>query len=149
MRRSLPMAEATSCTSAPTSSHRSAISLMKLIFRARKALAAYFASSADSRADEHHGRVAQGQRLIEAPHHLARALIVGADEHAVGMGEVLDRGAFAQELRVGADGEVGVGPQRLEPALDLAARADGHSRLGRDDREAVEVRRSSSTAAKT
>ena len=49
MRRSAPIAVATSCTSAPTASHRSAISLMKLIFMARKALAAYLASSADSR----------------------------------------------------------------------------------------------------
>ena len=46
MRLSRPMPRATSCTSAPTSSHRSAISLMKVIFIARNALAAYLISSA-------------------------------------------------------------------------------------------------------
>ncbi len=46
MRLSSPMPRATSCTSAPTRSHRSAISLMKVILVARKALAAYFVSSA-------------------------------------------------------------------------------------------------------
>ena len=113
MRRSLPMAEATSCTSAPTSSHRSAISLMKLIFRARKALAAYLASSADSRETNITGALRSGERLVEAVHHLARALAVGADQHAVGVREVLDGRALAQELGIGADGEVGIGAQRL------------------------------------
>ncbi len=45
MRLSRPMPRATCCTSAPTASHRSAISLMKVIFIARKALAAYLISS--------------------------------------------------------------------------------------------------------
>ena len=47
--RAAPIAVATSCTSAPTDSQRSAISLMKVTFMARNALAAYLASSADSR----------------------------------------------------------------------------------------------------
>ena len=46
MRLSSPMPRATSCTSAPTFSQRSAISLMKVIFVARNAFAAYFVSSA-------------------------------------------------------------------------------------------------------
>ncbi len=46
MRLSSPMPRATSCTSAPTFSHRSAISLMKVILVARKALAAYLVNSA-------------------------------------------------------------------------------------------------------
>ena len=46
MRLSRPMPRATSCTSAPTFSHRSAISLMKVILVARNALAAYLISSA-------------------------------------------------------------------------------------------------------
>ena len=43
------MPRAISCTSAPTCSHRSAISFMNVIFMARNALAAYFVSSADTR----------------------------------------------------------------------------------------------------
>ncbi len=46
MRSSSPIARATWVTSAPTRSARPANSLMKLIFVARKALAAYFVSSA-------------------------------------------------------------------------------------------------------
>ncbi len=45
MRLSRPMPRATCWTSAPTASQRSAISLMKVIFMARKALAAYLVSS--------------------------------------------------------------------------------------------------------
>ena len=45
MRLSRPMPLATCWTSAPTASHRSAISLMKVIFMARKALPAYLISS--------------------------------------------------------------------------------------------------------
>ncbi len=48
MRPSSPMPRATPWTSAPTLSHRSAISLMKVTFMARKALAAYLISSAVS-----------------------------------------------------------------------------------------------------
>ena len=46
MRRSSPMPSATTATSAPTSSHTLAISLMKLILVARKALDAYLTISA-------------------------------------------------------------------------------------------------------
>src|SRR5215831_5405517 len=49
MRRSSPIPRATSCTSAPHFSQRSAISLMKVIFVARNALDAYLMSSAERR----------------------------------------------------------------------------------------------------
>ena len=141
MRRSAPMAVATSCTLAPAASHRSATSLMKLIFMARKALAAYLASSAEFPAHEHHRRVAQGKRLVQPLHELLRPLVVAADQHAVRMHEVVDGGAFAQEFRIGADREIGVGTKRLETPLDLAAGADRHRRFGADDGEALEMRR--------
>ena len=48
IRPSRPMPRATSCTSAPTFSHRSAISLMNVTFIAKNELAAYFVSSAVS-----------------------------------------------------------------------------------------------------
>ena len=82
-----------------------------------------------------------GERRVEAVQDLARLVAVGADEHAVWMGEVLDGGAFAQELRVRADGEVEIGAERLEARLDLAAGADGNRRLGGDDGEVFEMRR--------
>ena len=55
----------------------------------------------------------------------------------------LDRRAFAQEFRVGDDGELGVGPRLADDALDLVAGADRHGRFGDDDGEAVDrLRRS-------
>ena len=108
MRLSSPMPRATSCTSAPTFSHRSAISLMKVILVARKALAAYLISSAVRRSVKRIGACVEIERPVELAHDLARALVVGADHDAVGMLEVLDRRAFAQELRIGHDGEIGV-----------------------------------------
>ena len=50
MRLSSPMPRATSWTSAPTFSERSAISLMKVILVARNAFAAYLINSAVRRA---------------------------------------------------------------------------------------------------
>ena len=46
IRPSIPIPLATACTSAPVFSHSAAISLMKLILVARKALAAYLIISA-------------------------------------------------------------------------------------------------------
>ena len=107
MRLSSPMPRATSCTSAPTFSHRSAISLMKVILVARKALAAYLISSAVRRPVNSDRRLVEVERPVELAHHLARALVVGADHDAVGALEVADRRAFAQEFRVGGDRDVG------------------------------------------
>ena len=65
MRLSRPMPRATSWTSAPTFSQRSAISLMKVIFVARKALAAYLVSSAVRRLGEQDRRLVEVERPVE------------------------------------------------------------------------------------
>ena len=52
--------------------------------------------------------------------------------------EVADGGAFAQELRVGHDRNVGVRPSFADDALDLVAGADRHRRLGDHHGKAVE-----------
>ncbi len=110
MRLSRPMPRATSCTSAPTFSHRSAISLMKVIFIARKALAAYLISSAGAPAGEHDRRLVQDQRPVELAHHrLGASLVVRADHHPVGVLEVLDRARLRAGTRVGHHRELGVG----------------------------------------
>ena len=57
------------------------------------------------------------------------------------MGEVLDRGAFAQEFRIRANGEIRIRPELLQAPLDLAAGADGNGRFRRDDGEAGKMRR--------
>ena len=132
MRLSRPMPRATSCTSAPTASHRSAISLMKVILIARKALAAYLISSEVRRVGEQQRRLVEVERPVELGHHLAGALVLGADDDAVRPLEVGDGRALAQEFRVGDDGEVAVRPGLAHDALDLVAGADRHGRLGDD-----------------
>ena len=129
MRLSSPMPRATSCTSAPACSHKSAISLMKVILVARKALAAYLISSAVRRLDIEHRRGVQIKRPIEFGQHRARRVVVGADHDAVRVLEVLDGGAFAQEFRIGDHLHVGVGTHVAQDALDLVAGADRHGRL--------------------
>ena len=81
---------------------------MKVILVARKALAAYLISSAVRRPVIEDRRRVEIERPVELGHHLARALVVGADHDPVGMLEVLDRRALAQEFRVGDDREIGV-----------------------------------------
>ena len=51
------------------------------------------------------------KRPVDFRDHGARPRIVGADHDAVGMLEILDRGAFAQEFRIGDDLDIGVGPR--------------------------------------
>ena len=50
----------------------------------------------------------------------------------------MDRGALAQEFRIRYHGDVGVGAELANDALDLVAGADRHGRLGDDDGEAFE-----------
>ena len=126
----------------PTSSQRSAISLMKLIFMARKALAAYLASSATLAADEHDRRVAQGERLVE-PLHAAPAPARSSQPTSTRSGWVKSWIAEPSRRNSGirANGEIRVRPERLQAPLDLAAGADGHRRFRRDDGEAGKMRR--------
>ena len=138
MRSSRPMPRATSCTSAPTFSQRSAISLMKVILVARNALAAYLISSAVRRSVNRIGVCVEIERAIELAHHLARAPVVGADDDAVGPLEVVDGGALAQEFRVGDDVELRLRLGFADDALDLVAGADRHRRFRHDDGVAVD-----------
>ncbi len=76
-------------------------------------------------------------RVAEQLGHPDRSLtVVGADDDAVGVERVRDRGALAEELGVGDDDDVGA----TDDALDEAHRADGHRRLVHDDRTVGEVR---------
>ena len=73
-----------------------------------------------------HRRLVEIERPVEVRHHLLGALVGGADDDAVGMLEVLDRRAFAQELRIGHDRHVGVGPGLGHDPFDLVAGPDRH-----------------------
>ena len=54
-------------------------------------------------------------------------------------GAEFERRAFAQELRVGADGEITLWPKLLKSPLDFAAGADRHRRLGGDDGKSAQM----------
>ena len=60
-------------------------------------------------AGEHDRRLDQVERAVELPQHVACAVALGADHHAVGPHEVADGVALAQELRIGGDVEVEIG----------------------------------------
>ena len=111
---------------------------MKVILVARKALAAYLMSSEVRPVDEHQRRCVQVQRAIDLRHHRLGALVLDADDDAVGALEILDRRAFAQEFGIGDDVEIRLRVGLADDALDLVAGADRHGRLGDDHRIALE-----------
>ena len=63
--------------------------------------------------------------VIERRHTLGGSRVVAADHDAIGVEEVVDRGALAEELRVGHDRHVGA----LQHPLDHPRRTDRHGRL--------------------
>ena len=55
---------------------------------------------------EHQRRPVEIERTVDLAERAAAALIIDADDDPVGMLEIGDRGAFAQKLRIGRDGEI-------------------------------------------
>ena len=143
MRLSSPIPFATTCTSAPTRSHRLAISLMKPIFTARNAFEAYLIISADSTSVIDHRRFDQVERTVDLAHDRGGALAGRADDDAVGSHEIADRRPLAQKLRIRDDIEVdAASAQRCSKvAREPRAGADRHRALRDDHPVAVEVRR--------
>src|SRR5262249_40666316 len=140
IRLSNPSPRATSCTSAPTRSQRSAISLMKVILVARNAFAAYLMSSAVRRlvSGIEDRSLIQVQWRVDLSRDLLGTLVIGANDDAIRMLEIMDRGAFAQEFRIRHDGKVRIAPELSNDALNLVAGANRHSRFGDDDGEPLE-----------
>ena len=101
--RSSPMPLTTWLTSAPAASQRLAISLMKEILVARKALEAYLMISAERHVGDDHRPLERRVELEQRHRHL---LVGRADHDAVGAERVLDGRALAQELGVRDDVEV-------------------------------------------
>ena len=100
MRESVPMPRRTSPTSAPTRSHRFAISFMNEMRVASMALAAYLVSSAEAASMTRTGLPVRTKGAYSSTMISRARGVVGADDHAVRLQEVLDRGPFLQELRV-------------------------------------------------
>ena len=66
-------------------------------------------------------RLVQKERPIDVAHHRAGAIVRSADDDPVGVLEVRDRGAFAQEFRIGDDDDVGVRPFTPDDRIDFVA----------------------------
>ena len=105
MRRSEATARRTWSTSAPTASQTFATSFMNEMRVASIAFAAYLQSSALGAVHHHDRRAGAGERRVELLHQLGRARILGADDDAVGLHEVVDGRALLQELGVADDAE--------------------------------------------
>ncbi len=78
------------------------------------------------------------ERPVEFRHDTARARIARADDDPVGLHEVLDRGAFPQEFRVGNDSDFGSGVRIRDDAGDFVTRAHRHRRLRHDHLFAID-----------
>ena len=81
---------------------------MKVSFVAKKAFAAYLASSADSGLTKRTGawrkaRAGRGAALVRPRE------VVAANQHPVGMGKIMYSGALTQKFGIGANGDFGSG----------------------------------------
>jgi hypothetical protein len=90
-------------------------------------LAAYLINSARG---EHQRRLVERQRAVDIAKHLAGALVRGADHDAIRKLEIADRGALAQEFRIGGDLDIGRRISFANQAFDFVAGADRHGRFG-------------------
>ena len=141
MRPSSPMPRATSWTSAPTFSQRSAISLMKVILVARKALAAYFdqfgglqrgEDDRPSRSDRAAGR---GWRMTSRARSFSAPMITRSGRMKSLIAEPSRRNSGLETTST-----VGARIGLADDARHLAPGADGHGRFHDDDGIAVEHR---------
>jgi hypothetical protein len=75
---------------------------------------------------------------VQLFHHISGPLVITADDHAIGLEEVVDGGAFLQELRVADHGERML-RGRSHGRLHLGRGADRYGRLVHDDGIARQV----------
>ena len=87
----------------------------------------------DRRLDEVEGTVELAQERL-------RARVLHPQHDPIGAHEVLDRGALAEELRIGRHVEVGIGAGFCDQPPHLAGGADGDRGLRHHDRVAPELR---------
>src|SRR5512139_243987 len=71
-------------------------------------------------------RTVEIKRLVQLAHYLSGSRIRAADHDPIGMLEILDGGALAEEFGVGHDGAVGIGPSFADDTLDLVTGSDGN-----------------------
>ena len=86
---------------------------------------------------EHDRRLVEEERAVQLAHQRPGAVVIGTDDHTVRPLEIVNRCPFAQEFRVGNNGEIGVRSRLADDPLDLVARPHRHRGLGHHDRIAV------------
>ena len=111
MRLSRPMPRATSCTSAPTCLAQIGHLVDEGDLGREEGVGGVFDQLRGAAAGEQHRRLVEVERPVDFGHHVAGALVLGADDDAVGPLEILDRRTFAQEFRIGHDREIGIRPE--------------------------------------
>ncbi len=109
MRLSWPMPRRTSLMSPPIRSQRLAISLMKLILVDSSALATYLVISGAFGRHRQERLFGPQERSVQLAQHVGDFLPADADDDAVGLHEVLDRGAFLEEFGIAGDVAVAAG----------------------------------------
>src|SRR5262249_34710782 len=85
-------------------------------------------------------RLVEIERSVKLSHNLFSTFVLDADHNSIRMLEILDRCAFAQELRVGDDYEVRLRARFPDYAFYLVASSNRHRRLGHNNGEASERR---------
>jgi hypothetical protein len=68
----------------------------------------------------------QVQWTIDLSRNFLGMLVLSADDDAIRMLEIMDRGAFAQEFRIRHNGKVRIVPELSNDALNLVPGADRH-----------------------
>jgi hypothetical protein len=68
----------------------------------------------------------QVQWTIDLSRNFLGMLVLSADDDAIRMLEIMDRGAFAQEFRIRHDGKVRIVPELSNDALNLVPGAYRH-----------------------
>jgi len=82
---------------------------------------------------------ASGERLVNAAENIGGALSASANDDAVGMKEIDDRGAFAQELGIGNNVEaLGIDAMAMQHAANPLIGVDGYGTFLNDDLVAVD-----------
>ena len=100
-----------------------------------KSVGSIFDQFGGTTSGEEDRRFVDEQRPVELPHHAPSPLVVGADYDAIRVLEVLDCRALAQKLRVGDDGEVGIGARPANDAVDIVIGSDRDRRFDGDPGE--------------
>ena len=132
MRLSWPMPRRTSLMSAPTRSQTLAISLMKLILVGQHGVGDVLGHLGAFRRHHQQRLVGPQVRFVEVRQHVGHLRPPHADDHAVGLHEVVDGHPFLEKLGIARHVDVAAG-QLLQPGRQSGVGAHRHRALADHD----------------